>query len=310
MNQVSVLTLVICSIIAGAHGGQDEGRDLVFADKLPLEPTHTLQALKRLSDAYGAQNCPDCDRKGREARELIALFEVTHDTCTQKSVDHLTDLLKVYGEYRLDLVPYLNHCLKHLLDTCRDEFKVSNLSTKPNESLDMNESEIETDEYESSSESDDEDEYSTDNQSDNDGETLMERIKREREEPLSEEQIQLQEKQRVINEDWLKRFRDLFEGDDFKTVQKFEQALFELHNDFGNTFRIPADIERRLDNIVSLYYLDLLECDRRHLDTLDKLKKEYEQAKASPSLKNYIDYYQDVYLRRCKDVFQAARDQF
>lgn len=316
MKRLILSVLVSCALFGSALSVLEEERDQVFAEdgESRMKPAKTLQILKKLSIAYGRDNCPDCEKMKREVDRLIATSEATEDKCTQKSVNYINKLIRVYSKSQLNLIPFLQYYKKQLIEICQDQFDVTSLrwesvgSSYPNDNLDS------SSDVDNTSDSNINDGK---NRTGNDGETkgqLKNTISdRERvpefKKKRDEEYLLNLERHREANENWMKRYNEvLFGTSHSKEPKKLLDTLIQLDKDRLSTFGLSDSIKRKLDNLIGLRYFSVFSCNRKQFNAFKALTSEFGQG-YNPSIMRYINHYRDAFWRKCKSSFLEGQNR-
>lgn len=130
MNQILSALVVLCLSIGVALSDRESDKNEVFARAgyPPMEPSKTLEALRRLSAAYTRTDCKGCSKVKRDVETLISVSEISLNKCTQDTVDQINNLMKIFHKNKVNLVPYLEYSKKNLIDECKNKFGISNLN--------------------------------------------------------------------------------------------------------------------------------------------------------------------------------------
>lgn len=307
IHRLIFIVLTIFVLLESTSGSIEEDNSQVFAEdgESRMKPAKTLQALRKLSDAYSNDDCIDCDKSKREVDRLIAISEASEEKCSQKSVDHINKLLQVYAKNKLNLVPYLQYYKKHLIEICEDQFDVTHLrwdSAGSNYWSDNN-TDLKGDSSQSKVSHDKNDrlkEQATERDS---------KLKRESEEKYSQEL----ERHRESNEGWIKKYKQILLDASATTKQpkKLLNDLIRLDKDRVNTFGLndSANLKKVLDSLIGLRYYSVFSCNKKQFDIFHTLRDESIKQGYNRSIKSYIDYYQDAFWKKCKNAFLKAQKQ-
>lgn len=309
MNRVIFLALVSCALFGSVLSILEELRDQVFAEdgESRMKPAKTLQALRKLSIAYCGDDCSGCNKMKLEVDRLIATSEATEDKCTQKSVDRINKLIRVYSKYQLNLIPFLQYYKKELIRVCEEQFEVANLRWESVSSnyWDDDRNSADTD-YANDSETNNAKDQSINNSIKEDQlNNVMEkkeeqlRLKEKREEQYS----QNLERHLKANEDWMKRYNQVFlDTANIQEPKKLLNTLINLDKDFSSTFGLDDTIKKKLGDLINLRYFTVFICNSKQFNTLNALGMEFRQG-YNPSIMKYIKYYRDSLRQKCTRSF-------
>lgn len=283
------ILVALCMVEHVLGGTLEEDRDVIFAEDgdEPMKPSETLSALQRLSDSYNSDDCEECPEKKEEVDELIEVSRISEEKCNQDQVDRSNNLIMKYAHQLLNIIPYLQHQKELLIKECRDKYNVRDLhpQVKPVTADDLREKpELAQ---------------------------KAEEQKAIREKYANEEETRWAElrKQQRINDDWLKRYNDIFRRN---TQHKHPDvlineldSLYKSHSDTAGNIYIKG-LGNDIFDLLRLSYNLVSTCKDESFKSYDTLMTKY-ASEYSASILDFVKYYRKKLWLQCKASFQEAQ---